>query len=111
MSDKLKPCPFCGGKARISIDPEAVVDTQGRKWAYTVVCDRCAATSGLSFSTERISVAWNTRKPVEAVLGRLESVRNIELTQINGRCNGKTLKMGYLKGIANAIYIIKEGLT
>lgn len=37
----LKPCPFCGGQAEISVDPEAVIDTQGRKWAYTAVCERC----------------------------------------------------------------------
>ena len=58
---ELKPCPFCGGKAFISTDPEAVRDTQGRLWAFTVVCERCCATSGLGYSKEQISEHWNRR--------------------------------------------------
>ena len=36
---ELKPCPFCGGEAVISVDPDAVEDTQGRRWAYNAVCN------------------------------------------------------------------------
>lgn len=32
MQNELKPCPFCGGNAFIIVDPDAVVDTQGRRW-------------------------------------------------------------------------------
>ena len=60
MSD-LKPCPFCGGLARISADPEAKRDSQGRLWAFTAVCDRCCASSGLTFKPERAIEAWNRR--------------------------------------------------
>lgn len=58
---ELKPCPFCGGKARISADPDATRDSQGRLWAFTVVCDSCCATSGLTFSPDRAMEAWNRR--------------------------------------------------
>lgn len=58
---KLKPCPFCGGPARISADTEAVRDPQGRLWAFTVVCDSCCATSGLTYSPNRAIEAWNRR--------------------------------------------------
>ena len=58
---ELKPCPFCGGKARISADPEATRDTQGRLWAFTVVCEKCCATSGLTFTPEKAEDAWNRR--------------------------------------------------
>lgn len=58
---KLKPCPFCGGKASISSDTEATRDSQGRLWAFTVVCDSCCATSGLTYSPERATEAWNRR--------------------------------------------------
>lgn len=62
MSEKdLKPCPFCGGPASINADPEAVKDTHGRFWAYNVVCNKCCATSGLTFSTDRATVLWNRR--------------------------------------------------
>ena len=58
---ELKPCPFCGGAARISADTEAVRDSEGRLWAFTAVCDRCAATSGLTFKPELAIKAWNRR--------------------------------------------------
>ena len=57
----LKPCPFCGGEAKISIDPDGVKDTCGRYWAFTIVCQRCAATSGLGFNVAMIANAWNRR--------------------------------------------------
>lgn len=59
--DELKPCPFCGGKASINFDSEAIVDSQGRHWAYNVVCDKCCATSGLAYSIEMAIEAWNKR--------------------------------------------------
>lgn len=52
---ELKPCPFWGGKARISADTEAKRDTQGRLWAFTAVCDSCCATSELTYSPEKPS--------------------------------------------------------
>lgn len=57
----LKPCPFCDGSASLHFDPEGVVDTMGRKWAYTITCNKCAASSGLCFSIEQASEAWNRR--------------------------------------------------
>lgn len=58
---KLKPCPFCGGEAEINVDHEAVEDTEKRHWAYTVVCNRCCATSGLTYLPEKAREAWNRR--------------------------------------------------
>lgn len=58
---KLKPCPFCGGEAEIHVDHEEVEDTEKRHWAYTVVCNRCCATSGLTHLPEKAREAWNRR--------------------------------------------------
>ncbi len=58
---ELKPCPFCGGRADVSIDSEPVVDTEGRRWAYTVVCNRCCATSGLTYLPQKAIEVWNRR--------------------------------------------------
>lgn len=58
---ELKPCPFCGGNARISSDTEATKDSQGRLWAFTVVCDKCCGSSGLTFKPEKAVEAWNRR--------------------------------------------------
>lgn len=57
--EKLKECPFCGGNASHVYDTEAAEDTMHRKWAYTIVCDRCAASTGLCFSREQAIKAWN----------------------------------------------------
>lgn len=66
---ELKPCPFCGGEAFISADPEAVRDSEGRLWAFTAVCGKCCATSGLTFSVDRATEAWNRRT---AAPGRID---------------------------------------
>lgn len=42
MSEKLKPCPFCGGEASLSVDTEAVRDTENRLWAYQITCNKCS---------------------------------------------------------------------
>lgn len=60
----LVPCGHCGKQAYISVDPECEPDSMGRKWAYTVVCGTCCATSGLCFSAEMARLAWNTRAPI-----------------------------------------------
>lgn len=51
--NELKSCPFCGGKAKLNVDPEAIVDTEGRRWAFTVYCNRCCAASGLAYLPEK----------------------------------------------------------
>jgi len=48
MSDNLKPCPFCGGDATLSIGKYG----NGAPWPY-IECEQCAA------STE--PHIWNTR--------------------------------------------------
>lgn len=57
----LKSCPFCGSTATLTTDPEAVLDSQGRYWAYTVVCDNCCATSGTAYTPEMATELWNRR--------------------------------------------------
>lgn len=56
-----KPFPFCGGQVDISVDHEAVKDIEGRCWAYTIVCNRCCATSGLTYLPQKAREAWNRR--------------------------------------------------
>ena len=58
---ELKRCPFCGGNAFIIVDHDAVVDTQGRHWAYTAVCGKCCTTSGITYTPEEAIEAWNRR--------------------------------------------------
>lgn len=68
MSEKLKPCPFCGGEAEISHG-----HFDGKDTSY-VLCKRCAATGEffiISFkhsSDDRAVEAWNKR--VNADVGK-----------------------------------------
>ena len=61
MANELKPCPFCGGDARVCADPTATRDTLGRKWAFNVCCDKCCATTGVAYSVDKAIEAWNRR--------------------------------------------------
>lgn len=60
----LVPCGHCGKQAYISVDQECGPDSAGERWAYTVVCGTCCATSGLCYSTDMACLAWNTRAPI-----------------------------------------------
>lgn len=60
MSEKLKPCPFCGGKA-------SVIDHHNDDGSVSVGCadDTCLGFSGLGwlYKTEEEAIAaWNTRE-------------------------------------------------
>lgn len=53
MQNELKPCPFCGGEAKL----------HGESF-FVVVCnnDLCSASTNVTNRTESIN-AWNTRQP------------------------------------------------
>lgn len=65
--EELKPCPFCGGEPSVNFDPDGIKDTKGRKWAYTVSCDRCCARTGVCWSGEMAIKAWNRRANDESI--------------------------------------------
>ena len=53
MNNELKPCPFCGGEARLSEDKDYQI--------YSVVCSECdAATNNYGIKQDAID-AWNKR--------------------------------------------------
>ena len=71
---KLKPCPFCGGEAEIVY---ALHDYN----LWGVRCKNCDASVECSIeedSEENAVKAWNTRKPVDDVLERLEKLKMAE---------------------------------
>ena len=57
MSEKLKPCPFCGSEARIWQNEDGTGSYYGR-------CkrQRCAATGPWAFDADVAAHFWNTRK-------------------------------------------------
>ena len=61
MTDKLKPCPFCGGSSVGLVDKK---DPQGRP-TYTIICVHCGASIN-NYSTPKCAKnKWNTRTPKE----------------------------------------------
>lgn len=66
MAD-LKPCPFCGGEAETENHHNRYTD-----W-WEVKCTDCNASLNERYEYEFEAVdAWNTRKPMEAVVAELE---------------------------------------
>lgn len=73
---KLLPCPFCGGEAEIEEDYSY---GYGLLFSYKPHCSQCGCSIGLfSDKTEAIT-KWNTRKPMERIVRRLETIIGCEL--------------------------------
>lgn len=101
---ELKRCPFCGEEAKID---KTIANT------VSVECTVCHASSRMILCTEgdieqKAIEAWNTRKPMENIVERLEHFNEETFYRANGRANGKTLAYGYSQGIYKAIEIVKE---
>lgn len=110
--NELKKCPFCGGEAWI-------FKTHEGTYAVMHESSDCPITSEsyqgnwVYDSLEEAIKAWNTRKPVDKVIERLEESKK----NICGRYNHETpllekpsYKMAFNNGIERAIEILKEEL-
>ena len=62
---KLLPCPFCGGEAEYCKG-----DWIGKE--YWVKCTKCSCNTSLSNNYKKPIEEWNTRKPMERIVERLE---------------------------------------
>lgn len=71
---KLLPCPFCGGEAELN---RTIV--KGRSM-YSVSCkhkwDCTIGTTFLQETKEEAIELWNTRKPMERIIDRLEEEKD-----------------------------------
>jgi Lar family restriction alleviation protein len=92
---KLKRCPFCGGEAKFEINRE-MGGTQ-----YQVLCTKCPTTVGRYWFWKKEDAinSWNTRKPMQDVLERLEERRFDYYEE---------LEIDIVDGIDQAIEIVKE---
>ncbi len=61
---KLLPCPFCGGEATLRKSEVTQL--------YHVACFECGCRQDSSYKSESAINAWNTRKPMDDIVERLE---------------------------------------
>lgn len=67
MNYKLKPCPFCGGKAKLFEDKDYQI--------YSVTCTECdAGTNRYGIRRDAIE-AWNGRVQLMFTLDELDAIR------------------------------------
>ena len=108
-TNSLLNCPFCGGEAKID---KTITNT------VSVECTVCHASSRMILCTEgdieqKAIEAWNTRKPLERIVERLE----YEYHEID-KCKKESYEDGEWErfdmfanlknGIGRAIVIVKE---
>lgn len=69
---KLLPCPFCGYEAK-SVKAHGIFEKP-----YVVVCEneKCRASVGMFSATKEEAIKqWNTRKPMQEIVERLEEAK------------------------------------
>ena len=111
---KLLPCPFCGGGARMmgfDMYGEEVCVNYHDEIKYTqnhyITCNGCDTDIWLGLNAKDTIEKWNTRKPMERILTRLEEAR-AECKELQ---RSTTDAYGYMKmkqGIDCVIDIVKE---
>ena len=86
-SVKLLCCPFCGGEAELFQH----YPYMRRRVVSSVCCKSCRANSGTWGRKDKAIEAWNTRKPMEAVVAELEKEKG---TYFDGLpCEGTMIKI------------------
>ena len=91
MSEELKPCPFCGGKAALRMSWMA----DGHRYR-SVECVECGATTPGNYSEvgDQSAWDWNTRTPEQAIAatlggGECEAIHDESYYKgIHGYCEG-----------------------
>lgn len=103
---KLLPCPFCGGEAE-------VYEQKHREYAstYYVRCKSCHCKTIERIGKGIVIEQWNTRKPMEQIVERLEELDDLTLDQYNRSMAGTyehDFADGKSCGLELAIEIVKE---
>lgn len=89
---KLLRCPFCGGEAGL-LKGQCEIDNY-------VMCLECRSKTKLYNTKASAIKAWNTRKPMQNIVGRLREKAKEPMYQHHGD--------NYYVGIYDAIEIVKE---
>lgn len=96
---KLKRCPFCGGEAELR-------DTGTVHSYYWIYCKDCGCKQPCSIHLESVINTWNTRKPIERILERLEEESNNSINDFDRTRD--YYHDGKADGFERAIRIVRE---
>jgi len=61
MTEKLKPCPFCGGIAKLFSFDVAYNPVRLKDWELQCMNDDCGVTTGTWYTKEQAINVWNRR--------------------------------------------------
>ena len=102
MTDKLKPCPFCGGEAELIIDEACYYKSQ-------VYCKKCGVRTNRQHIPEIAVTTWNTRKPTDKVVKQLEENADYEPVDFDYGDVACTAEQRFI-ALEDAIEIVKGGV-
>ena len=106
MSEKLKPCPFCGGLAWPGQD--ATVGTQ-----FWITCgdEKCSAEQRPFDDLEDAITAWNTRPDIrrETIEEILHSVLTYDFIEGKWEDSVNSIKMDHCQ-ISGALHALRKGI-
>lgn len=90
---KLLPCPCCGAEAKVMIP-------QGHYFTfYQVVCTECELASKATPTVDMAVELWNTRKPMDRIVEKLQHAKEMTLTDMG---------ISYNRALDFAITLIKK---
>lgn len=117
---KLKHCPICDGSVSmalmggttlkwLSITRSGEPDSCNcRLFMQSDLLPEEPTCEDIERVAEELANRWNHRVPMERITEQLKSIGNQEVILHGGRANGKTLTLGYTKGIENALHIVNK---
>ena len=100
QTNNLLNCPFCGGEARLQRKKRNL-------HGYYVICKSCGCRTSfyqykydsLEKLREQAIEVWNTRKPMQNIVERLENLREEAFREV---------ELDFATAYANAIRIVAE---
>ena len=100
-NERLKPCPFCGEEAEMRHDRF--------NRPYIECIQGCARTPDYWGNYAFIIKTWNTRKPMERIVEKLEQRKNFYENRMGEGIERDLEDWGSVKSYEDAIEILKGG--